>query len=673
MPERLTAARDVDGDGVGDVYGSSYLLDVEAVRDVGRVYLFSGATRNLVRVLNHPDPEEGAHFGFYISVPGDVNGDSVEDITVGAESQDVNGNKDQGRAYVFDGRTGSLLFRLDDPNPQPGARFGSRLGAAGDVTGDGRADILVGATGQDLSEDRVDAGQVFVFSGSNGALVRSYETPREDLNCSPGCGNLGYSPQAIGDLNRDGVTDHMAAASLLRLEGTERQGRIYVFSGADGSVLTRIDQPDPGDTRSFFGLQDTDRFTPGDVTGDGVPEIYGSGFALDKNGLNSAGRAWVFDGARSLREGEGAVLYELPDPNPAAGKAFGFTVSRTNYNKDGVNDLFVSNLSNHERTDVPQEAYVFDGRDGSLLKLFKSPEREVPEGTDLGTGFGWSSRALGDINRDGEPDYAAAAPFSDVEGTQSAGRIFFILSQATPAPAQAPAPAPVSPPPPVASTCATEGSPGYLFPAKMRVRRVEVDRRQRVLDVFAPITSRAQGDVDVIFQSARRTTRFDAKVTEGAGVFDRIRFEKKITRAQAALGTGIVTLIYKGDANTRPEEVRLRAADRSPRLDVDRLSLVDGRLSARGSVSRRARGIVRFQYSYIDANGNPQIYPARARIRRDGKWRLSNDVVPPQVAKCGGYLSILFTGFFPEGFRGEQLAYQLNPGQVRRPTTRVVK
>jgi hypothetical protein len=52
-----------------------------------------------------------------------------------------------------------------------------------------------------------------------------------------------------------------------------------------------------------FGLQDTDRFTPGDLTGDGVPEIYGSGFQADKNNKESAGRAWIFDGAESLRSG----------------------------------------------------------------------------------------------------------------------------------------------------------------------------------------------------------------------------------------------------------------------------------------------------------------------------------------------------------------------------------
>ncbi len=67
-----------------DVYASSYFISVNDNEQQGRVNLFSGKTRNLIRVLDIPDPQEGARFGFYVSVPGDVNGDGVEDVSVGA-------------------------------------------------------------------------------------------------------------------------------------------------------------------------------------------------------------------------------------------------------------------------------------------------------------------------------------------------------------------------------------------------------------------------------------------------------------------------------------------------------------------------------------------------------------------------------------------------------------
>ncbi len=230
-----------------------------------------------------------------------------------------------------------------------------------------------------------------------------------------------------------------------------------------------------------------------------------------------------------------------------------------------------------------------------------------------------------------------------------------------------PPPAPPPPPPPPVNPCGVEGAAGYLYPAKLRVARSRVLRSDRRLDVYAPITSRADGPVKVTYQGDRRTKTFDAKVTAGDATLDRIRFKEPITAGQARLGTGIVTLNYQGDQDTRPEEVRLRAASQHADLDVEEISLLDGRLSAKGSVTSRAKGIVRLSYSYIDAAGQPQIYPARATIQDDGDWELEDDPVPPQLASCGGYLSILFTGYFERRIRGEMLAYQLDAGQTRRP------
>jgi hypothetical protein len=201
----------------------------------------------------------------------------------------------------------------------------------------------------------------------------------------------------------------------------------------------------------------------------------------------------------------------------------------------------------------------------------------------------------------------------------------------------------------------------------MRVSRSRVLRSDRRLDVLAPITSRARGGVEVTYRGDGRTHTFDAKITGSGGALDRMRFREPITRGQARLGTGIVTLNYLGDANTRAEEVRLRAASQRARLDVEEISLIGDRLSAQGSVTSRAEGIVRFRYSYLDPAGRPQVHLARATIQDDGSWELDDDVVPPQLARCGGYLSILFTGYFERRIRGEMLAYELNPGQTRRP------
>ncbi len=193
-------------------------------------------------------------------------------------------------------------------------------------------------------------------------------------------------------------------------------------------------------------------------------------------------------------------------------------------------------------------------------------------------------------------------------------------------------------------------------------------REDRELDVLAPITTRARGaDVQVEFHADGRRDTFTDEVTDADTALDEIRFMESITRGQARLGTGILNMTYQGDADTRPELVRLRAASQRAELDVEQISLIGDRLSGRGSVTARAEGVVRLRYSYVDPDGSPNVHLAQAEIDEDGDWELENDQVPAQLAQCGGYLSIQFTGYFERRIRGEQLAYELNAGQTRTP------
>ena len=225
--------------------------------------------------------------------------------------------------------------------------------------------------------------------------------------------------QGVGDVDGDGVTDHLVSAYSLKRPSVATPtffGRVYLFSGRTGDVLARIDQPAPG-ASAFFGLQDLAPNTPGDVTGDGVPDLYVSAFNQPgASGQSGAGRAWVFDGAATLAAGQGVVEYELIDPALGPSRGFGFTASCTDYNKDGTPDLYVSNLQSQNT-----ETYVFEGRTGSLLKTLGLPPgvAQAPSTGNAGSGLGESSRAPGDLNGDGEPDYVATAHTQDVGGTQT--------------------------------------------------------------------------------------------------------------------------------------------------------------------------------------------------------------------------------------------------------------
>jgi hypothetical protein len=657
--------------------------------------------------IDSPEPQARASFGFFISAFGDADGDGKTDIAIGTDSQNVGGNTGQGKAFVFSGANGRLLYDVDNPRPPPDGRFGSRIGRAGDIAGNGVPEIIVGASNNDIpagcgvgrggrnpdgtNQPPVDKGcfknigQAFIFDGATGELVRELNIPEEDRQgdrCSSNCGSLGIAVQGPGDTDGDGVTDQLVSASSFNGEG-----RIYVFDGDGdgGGVRHRIDSPEP-QAGAFFGFQDAAPLSPGDVNGDGLADLYAHGFSQDGPAGPDQGAAWLFDGRT------GALIRRLEDPSPSTGGQFGFSMSKTDYNKDGVPDVYNGDAP-HTRP-VPNQdggTRIYDGRTGAILKELNLPasdsqpaiapqpftESQPAVPGDGGPRLGWTSAAAGDLNGDGEPDFLGGTPFINVDGNVDQGRLYVFLSRAgqaqqppgqQPPGQQPPGQQPPGQQPQPAGPCGTPGGAGFLNPAKIQVSRARVLREDRRLDVLAPITSRARGgEVDVEFEADDRRDTFKAEVTDANTELDEIRIREPIKRGQAELGTGIVTLNYLGDADTRPELVRLRAASQRAELDVEEISLSGDRLSAEGSVTSRAEGVVRLRFSYVDPDGSPAVHLARATIQDDGDWELEDDQVPSQLAQCGGFLSIQFTGFFERRIRGEQLAFELNAGQTRRP------
>ena len=452
--------------------------------------------------------------------------------------------------------------------------------------------------------------------------------------------------QSPGDTNGNGVRDQLVGASSLTTPLGSAVGRMYVFEGSSGTRRLSIDppQPQPG---SNFSFQDAAPNSPGDVNGDGRADLYANGFTQNGPTGEGQGRAWIFNGVT------GALIRPLDDPDPTTGGQFGWSVAVTDYNKDGVPDQYIGQSPHH----VAQAAdnggtYVLDGRNGELLKAFELPAVDSAQGTTTPAGprLGWSVAAAGDLNGDGEPDYVGGAPFTDVGETVDQGRMWIFMSRVAAAPAAAP-----PPPAPTPTPTAINGP----FTAKLALARATINRRDRVLDVLAPITSLASGSVSVELHAAGRRFRFTAPINARDG---RIRFRKRIPQAQADLGTGIVTIVYRGDADTRPQTVRLRAASQVAALRLRRPTISDGRLRAAGTVSQRARGVVRVQLQYVVA-GRTTTLQYKVRIA-NGTWSL-NQLLPQSVrdaiARRTGTVHsyTLFTGYLPGRVRGEMRSFQV--------------
>jgi hypothetical protein len=203
------------------------------------------------------------------------------------------------------------------------------------------------------------------------------------------------------------------------------------------------------------------------------------------------------------------------------------------------------------------------------------------------------------------------------------------------------------------------GAGAVLHPAKLEVARSRVLRADRRLDVLAPITGRASGEVKVEFHAAQRRYKFTDKVDAQNR---RMRFNKRIPAKQADLGTGILTITYPGVEDTRPQEVRLRAASQKAKLELERPRIEDGRIKAQGTISKRARGVVRLQVQYV-VGGQTETVKLRGRID-EGRWKIDEALsqeVREGIARRSGpvHSYTLFTGYYPRRIRGEMQSYQV--------------
>jgi hypothetical protein len=330
-------------------------------------------------------------FGASVAGAGDVNGDGVPDIIVGAPQADPGGRTDAGSAFVFSGANGARLFRFD--GQAAGDCLGFQVASAGDVNGDGRPDFVVGATGAD-ARGRSDAGSAFVFSGANGAQLSRFDGEAAgDM--------LGSSAASAGDVNGDGVPDIIVGAPGADPGGRKDAGSAFVFSGANGARLFRFDGEAAGDMLGFSAAG------VGDVNGDGVPDIVAGAPFADPGGRENAGSAFVFSGATGALvwrfDGEGKFGYW---------DCLGFSVAGTgDVNGDGKGDVIVGAPGWYGGLG---QAVVFSGATGSAF---------ITEWGYLSGGqlVGYWVAGAGDVNGDGAPDFIVGGPGLGLGGGTNAG------------------------------------------------------------------------------------------------------------------------------------------------------------------------------------------------------------------------------------------------------------
>jgi hypothetical protein len=409
------SAGDVNADGFDDVIVGAPDVDPSGHTDAGQSYVIYGKADGIGDVdLATLTPAQGFKLsgaaagdasGTAVSGAGDVNGDGIDDIIVGAPLADPSGENGVGQTYVIYGKEGgggdidlatltaAQGFKLSGANggDPSGDESGSNVKAAGDVNGDGIDDILIGVQGSEFR---------YLVYGKEGGSV---DIDLGALTAAQGVtivGDFGRPLDGAGDINGDGIDDLVFGARSRDPYDREDAGETYIVYGKAGGIGD-INLDDFTAAQGFkisgpFMYDGTGYAVSGagDINGDGIADIVIGSFGEESSGAYSAGVAYVVYGAAG-----GIANIDLADLTPAQGfKITGdnfeqftsFSVSDAgDVNGDGIDDIIVDG------------AFVIYGKVGGLADV------ELAGLTD-DQGFRISSgdrvSGAGDVNGDGFAD-----------------------------------------------------------------------------------------------------------------------------------------------------------------------------------------------------------------------------------------------------------------------------
>jgi FG-GAP repeat/FlgD Ig-like domain/FG-GAP-like repeat len=421
--QSVAGVGDVNGDGYDDVMvGVPFYDHGQANEGAAFLYLGTHAGISWLPAWWAEGNQVQADFGISVAGAGDVDGNGLPDILIGAPYYDDE-FEDSGAAFLWLSVIGGGPTGTPDnaswsfSGHQLDAILGFSVAGAGDVNGDGYGDIIVGAP--DYDRGTTDEGAAFVFHGSAGGPSTNYDWLRDTGRVDAG---FGFSVASAGDMNGDGYSDVIVGAPTYD-HPDDMEGLAFVYNGSSTGLTTGAPwwyaQGDGVGHQLGYSVA-----SAGDVNADGYSDVIIGAPYYDMYASNGGvSMVWYGQSTPPTTGNPGNSDWQVG--RSQVGANCGSSVaSAGDVNGDGFSDIIVG-IHNNDGSAGSNSGTAFIYL-GTSTGVSLGMADWLVEGTAADASFGRCVASAGDVNGDGFSDVIVGAPiYSGVESFAGRAYLFY--------------------------------------------------------------------------------------------------------------------------------------------------------------------------------------------------------------------------------------------------------